>query len=152
MRTLEIHRITGRSVIFGKVLLSATYNLFVVSILKRVYSPARPIESSTPICVEMQESTEQICPSIQTLPNNALNTVSLIQSTKNIFYFRIMNQENYSPSDLDPLLSKDSFTADDLLRLPQLFSEEPRTPSNQTSNTYELENLSITPTDKPISV
>ena len=33
MRTLETHRITGRSVSFGKVLLSATYNFFMVSIL-----------------------------------------------------------------------------------------------------------------------
>ena len=37
MRTLAIHRITGKSVNFGKVLLSATYNLFMVSILKSVY-------------------------------------------------------------------------------------------------------------------
>ena len=78
MRTLEIHRITGRSVNFGKVLLSATYNLFMVSILNSVYSPAKPIESSTPIAVEMQESTEYIYPSIQTLPNDAPSTISLI--------------------------------------------------------------------------
>ena len=67
MRTLEIHRITGRSVSFGKVSLSATYNLFMVSILNSVYSPAKPIEPSTPIVVEMQESTEHIYPSIQTI-------------------------------------------------------------------------------------
>ena len=35
-RTLEIYRITGRSVSFGKVLLSATYNLSMVSILNSV--------------------------------------------------------------------------------------------------------------------
>ena len=75
MRTLELHRITGRSVSFGKVLLSATYNLCMVSILSSVYSPGKPIES-TPIAVEMQESTEHIYPCIQTLPNNAPNTVS----------------------------------------------------------------------------
>ena len=33
MRTLEKHGITGRSVIYGKMLLSATYNLLMVSIL-----------------------------------------------------------------------------------------------------------------------
>ena len=76
MRTLEIHRITGRPVSFGKVLLSATYNLFMVSILNSIYSPAKPIESSTPIVVEMQESTEHTYPSIQTQPNNVPNTVS----------------------------------------------------------------------------
>ena len=69
MRTLEIHRITGRSVSFGKVLLSARYKLFMVSILNSIYSPAKPIESSTPIAVEMQESTEHIYPSNQTQPN-----------------------------------------------------------------------------------
>ena len=78
MRTLEIHRITGRSVNFGKVLLSATYNLFMVSILNSVYSPAKLIESSTPIAVEIQESTEHIYPSIQTLPNDAPSTISTI--------------------------------------------------------------------------
>ena len=66
MRTLELHRMTGGLVSFEKVLLSATYNFFMVSILKSNYSPAKPIESSTPIAEEMQESTEQIYPSIQT--------------------------------------------------------------------------------------
>ena len=75
-RTLELHRITGRSVSFGKVQISATYNLFMVSILSSVYSPAKPIESLTPMVVEMQESTEHNYPSIQTQPNNAPNTVS----------------------------------------------------------------------------
>ena len=60
-----------------------------------------------------------------------------------------MNQEVYSFSDLDFLLSKDKITEDDLQQLPELFLEEPKTPSNQTSITHELENLSITPTDKP---
>ena len=78
MRTLEIRRITGRSVNFGKVLLSATYNLFMVSILNSDYSSTKPIESSTPIAVEMQESTEHIYPSIQTLPNDAPSTISPI--------------------------------------------------------------------------
>ena len=76
MKTLAVHRIHGRSVSFGKVLLSATYNLFMVSILNSVHSPAKPIDSPTPIVVEMQEYTEHIYPSIQTLPNNAANTVS----------------------------------------------------------------------------
>ena len=76
MRTLEIHRIIRKSVNFGKVFLSATYNLFMVSILNSVNSPAKPIESSTPKAVEMQESTEPIHTSVPTLPNNSPNTVS----------------------------------------------------------------------------
>ena len=76
MRTLEIHKITGKSVNLGKVLLSATYNLLMISILNSLYSPAKPIESSTPTSVEMQETTEHIYPSVPTLPNNSPNTVS----------------------------------------------------------------------------
>ena len=76
MRTLGIHRITGRSVNFGKDILSATYNFFMVLILSSVYSPAKPIESPKSIAVEMQGSTEHNYPSIQTLPNNAPNAVS----------------------------------------------------------------------------
>ena len=60
-----------------------------------------------------------------------------------------MNPEYHSFSDLDFLLSKDNITEEDLLQLPELPPEEPTTPSNQTSITHELENLSITPTDKP---
>ena len=76
MKTLELHRITGKSVNFGKVLQSATYNLFMVSILNSVHSPAKPIGSSTPTAVEMQQFTERIYPSVPTLPNNSPNTVS----------------------------------------------------------------------------
>ena len=60
-----------------------------------------------------------------------------------------MNQEDYSFSDLDSLLSKDKITEDDILQLPEFFLEEPNTPSNQTSITHELENLFLTPTDTP---
>ena len=59
-----------------------------------------------------------------------------------------MNQEDYSFSHLDFLLSKDDITEDYLQQLPELFPEEPKTPYNQTSITHEIENLSITPTDK----
>ena len=77
MKTLELHRIIRRSVSFGKVILSAKYNFFKVSILNSVYSPTKPIESSTPISVETHEATEHIYPSIETPPNIAPNTVSV---------------------------------------------------------------------------
>ena len=66
-----------------------------------------------------------------------------------MFTFSIMSQEDYPFSDLDFLLSKDNITEDDLLQLPEVPLEEPKTPSNHTSITHELENLSLTPTDKP---
>ena len=67
-----------------------------------------------------------------------------------MFDFSIMSQEDYPFADLDFLLSKDNnITEDDLLQLPQVPFEEPKTPSNHTSTTHELENLSLTPTNKP---
>ena len=60
-----------------------------------------------------------------------------------------MSQEDYPFSDLDFLLSKDNITEDDLLQLPEVPLEELKTTSNHTSTTHELENLSLTPTDKP---
>ena len=65
-----------------------------------------------------------------------------------MFHFSIMNQEDNSFPDLDFLLSKDSITEDDLLQLPELLPEEPKTPSSQTSIAHELENLFLTPIDK----
>ena len=121
----------------------------MVSILNSVYSPAKPIESSTPIAAEMQESTDQIYPSVPRLPNNSPNTVSPVQNNYYMFNFSIMSQKNYPLSDLDSLLSKDNITEDDLLQLPEVFLEEPITPSNQTSITHELENLYLPLTDKP---
>ena len=59
-----------------------------------------------------------------------------------------MSHENYALSDLDSLLSKVNITEDDLLQFPEVFLEEPNSPSNQTSITHELENLYLTPTDK----
>ena len=63
-----------------------------------------------------------------------------------------MNQENYPLSDLDSYLpqtisQKTIFYS--FQNYPELILEEPRTPSNRTSITHELENFSITPTDKP---
>ena len=66
-----------------------------------------------------------------------------------MFDFSNMNQEDYPFSALDFLLSKDNITEDDLLQLPEVPFEEPKTTSNHTSITHELENLSLTSTDKP---
>ena len=66
-----------------------------------------------------------------------------------MFDFSITSQGDYPFSDLDFLLSKDNITEDDILQLPKVPLEEPKTPSNHTSITHELENLSLAPTDKP---
>ena len=42
-----------------------------------------------------------------------------------------------------------SITEDDLRQLQELFPEEPKTPPNKNSITQELENLPVTPTEKP---
>ena len=43
LRHLEINRLTGASLGFGKTLLSASYNLFLTSILKSVFIPQAPL-------------------------------------------------------------------------------------------------------------
>ena len=66
-----------------------------------------------------------------------------------MFDFSIMSQEDYPFSDQDFLLSKDNITEGDLPQLSEVPLDETKTPSNHTSITLELENLSLTPTDKP---
>ena len=60
-----------------------------------------------------------------------------------------MIREDYPVSDLQPLLSKDNITEDDILQLPELFPEQQINSPSKTPLTPESENLSITPTDKP---
>ena len=60
-----------------------------------------------------------------------------------------MSQEDFPFSELDFLLPKDNITQHDFLQLPELRPGEPKTLSSQTSIAHELENLSLTPTDKP---
>ena len=40
---MEINRLTGASLGFGKTLLSASYNLFLTSILTSVFNPQAPL-------------------------------------------------------------------------------------------------------------
>ena len=65
-----------------------------------------------------------------------------------MFHFSIMSQEDYLLSDLEPLLFKNNITEDNILQLPQLFPQDQRSSSSKTPLNHELENLSITPTDK----
>ena len=43
LRHMEINRLTGASVGFGKTLLSASYNLFLTFILTSVFNPQDPL-------------------------------------------------------------------------------------------------------------
>ena len=43
LRHMEINRLTGASLEFGKTLLSASYNLFLTSILTSVLNPQAPL-------------------------------------------------------------------------------------------------------------
>ena len=53
MRTLEKHRITAKSVSFGKVLLSATYNIFMVSLLNSICSPTKRVGFPTTVVIKI---------------------------------------------------------------------------------------------------
>ena len=43
LRHMEIHRLTGASLGFGRTLLSASYNLFLTSILTSVFNDQAPL-------------------------------------------------------------------------------------------------------------
>ena len=43
LRHMEISRLTGASLGFGKTLLSASFNLFLTSILTSVFNPQAPL-------------------------------------------------------------------------------------------------------------
>ena len=58
-----------------------------------------------------------------------------------------MVQEEYPPSDVDSLLSKDKVTEDDLLQLPELLLEKQRNSPSRTLLNHQS-NLSFTPTEK----
>ena len=62
LRQMEITCLTGASVVFGKTLLSASYNLFLTSILTSVFNPKAPLlqawePETTPTRVE-DETTD----------------------------------------------------------------------------------------------
>ena len=88
MGTLEIHRITGNSVSLGKVLVTATYNFFMVRILNSVYAPAKPIESPIPAwswnCRNLRST------SIHLARNNPIMPETLFPPSKELTHFCLL--------------------------------------------------------------
>ena len=79
VRAFEIHRLTGASVGFGKILLSATYNLFMVSIFHSMFNPSTKDIPMTTFSTDNQDASEHIYPVINRLPaTNRLDTISPI--------------------------------------------------------------------------
>ena len=73
----EIHRLTGASVGFGKILLSATYYLFMVSIFHSMFTSSTKDTPMTTFSTDNQDASEHIFPYINCLPpSNRLDTVS----------------------------------------------------------------------------
>ena len=57
---MEINRLTGASLGFGKTLLSASYNLFLTSILTSVFNPQAPLLQALepePISTRIEDET-----------------------------------------------------------------------------------------------
>ena len=67
MRALQIHKITGASVSFGKVILSATFNILFQSIVISVFRPTDEKDDSENLvqAPTYQEPTINIYPPIQ---------------------------------------------------------------------------------------
>ena len=151
MSTTEKHRRTGKPVSFGQVLLSATYSLFMVSILHSIYSPSKDFENSTPVATEMQESLHSTFTPLFNHNLLLLRTGSQLFNKKKFFasQFSVLNQEIYPFSDLDLLLSSDDITEDDFLQLPDFLVEESETSPIKTPLNIEPTNLPITPNSEP---
>ena len=79
-RSFELHRITGASWGIGKILLSATYNLFTVSMISTLNQIPQqdPMTSSTPPDKNYNEheTLEHIYPAITRPPTSTIHTVS----------------------------------------------------------------------------
>ena len=61
LRHMEINRLTGASLGFGKMLLSASYNLFLTSILTSVFNPQAPLLQALepePISTRIEDETK----------------------------------------------------------------------------------------------
>ena len=67
IRALQIHKITGASVSFGKVILSATFNIFFQSIVTSVFRPTEERDDSEHLvqAPTYKEPTINIYPPIQ---------------------------------------------------------------------------------------
>ena len=88
LRHMEINRLTGASLGFGKTLLSASYNLFLTSILTSVFNPQAPLLQALetePVSTRIEDETrnpadedkkkeEHLCPIIH-CPTMALSPV-----------------------------------------------------------------------------
>ena len=86
VRAFEIPRLTGASVGFGKILLSATYNLFIVSIYYSMFNPTTKDISMTTLSTDNQDAPEHSYPVINGLPpSNRLEQYSYLLF---VFYFR----------------------------------------------------------------
>ena len=68
VRAFEIHRLTGASVVFGKILFSATYNLFMVSIFLSMFTPTTNDNPMTTFSTDNQDTSEHIYHVINRLP------------------------------------------------------------------------------------
>ena len=76
VRAFGIHRLTGASVGFGKLLLSATYNLIMVSTFHSMFNPTTKDIPMTTFSTDNQSASEYIYPVINRLrPSNRSDTI-----------------------------------------------------------------------------
>ena len=89
VRAIEIHRLTGASVGFGKILLCATYNLFMVSFFLSMFTISTKDIPKTTISTDNQDVSEHLYLVIKRLPPiNRSDTISPIY-----FLCSILSQE-----------------------------------------------------------
>ena len=78
VRYMQIDKLTGSTLAFGKILLSASYNILLTSVLTSMYNPRALALSAVSPCVEndMQEVKEDAKEQEENL-YPAMNTVKL---------------------------------------------------------------------------
>ena len=62
VRPFEIHRLTGASLGFGKILLSAAYNLFMVSVFHSMFTPSTKYILMTTLSTDNQDASKHTHP------------------------------------------------------------------------------------------
>ena len=86
VRAFEIYRLTGASVGFGKLLLSATYNIFVVLIFHALFNPTTKDIAMSKSDTDNQDASDHNYPVvIRLLPNIHLDKYLLFKISCSTF-------------------------------------------------------------------
>ena len=126
--SFELHRVTGASWSIGKILLSATYNLFTVSMISTINQVPKydPMASATPPDKNYNEhkTLEHIYPAITRPPTSTIHTVSPVYPYFYAFVFSTQNMQSEKSvaEEIESLVSEPTQTCLIFLCFPRQIS------------------------------